>query len=63
MHYDWQMECWDAKNVYTQTRMAYLLFQNIHVCHCYLVAHVAFRVEAAFQVAEIPDQEIALQLL
>jgi hypothetical protein len=53
MHYDGKMKCWDAKNVYTHTRVAYHLFHNFHVSHWHLVAHVAFRVQAAFW-AEMP---------
>jgi hypothetical protein len=47
------MECWDAKNVHRNTRMAYLLFPKFHVRHCHLVAHPVFRVEVACQV-EVP---------
>jgi len=54
------MECWDAKNEYTHTRMAYLLFNNFHVCQCHLVTHVAFRVEAAVQ-AEVPPIRVEVR--
>jgi len=53
MHYDWKIECLEAENVYTHTRMAYHHFHNICFRQCHLVVQVAFWAEVAIW-AEMP---------
>ena len=54
MHNDWNIECWDAKNVYTHTWMAYHLFHNLYLRQCHLVVQEAFQSEVAFQAEVLP---------
>ena len=52
MDQDWKSKSWDAEYVYTDIRVAHLLFRSVDFPHCHQVAQVAFRASVAPVVVE-----------